>query len=74
MRRPGELREKEDERLKNIEQVVLKPQNLPEQVCLLADSPPAQGRSSISDLRAKAYGTDPLPGRILEAIGMNCGL
>jgi len=30
-RRPGDLPERGDERLKNIEQVVLKPHNLPEQ-------------------------------------------
>jgi len=50
MRRPGDLPEGRDERLTNMEQVVLKPQNLPEQLRLLADSPPAQGRHSISDL------------------------
>jgi len=32
------------------------------------DSPPAQGRPSISDLTTEAYETDLLPGKILEAI------
>jgi len=51
-----------------MEEVVLKPQNLPEQLRLSADSPPALGHPSISDLVARAYETDPLPGQILEAI------
>jgi len=73
-RRPGDLPEGVDERLENMEQVVLKPQNLPEQLRLLADSPPVQGRPSISDLMTEAYQTDPLPGKILEAIRTNSGL
>ena len=73
-RRPGDLPEGGDERLKNMEQVVLKPQNVPEQFRLLADSPPAQGRPSIPDLMIKAYQTDPLPGKIMDAIRTNCGL
>jgi len=39
--RPGDLPEEGNERLKNMEQVVLKPQNLPETLRLLADSLPA---------------------------------
>jgi len=39
-RRPGDLPEGGDERLKNMAQVVLKPQNLPKELRLLADSPP----------------------------------
>jgi len=57
-----------------MEQVVLKQENLPEQLRLLADSPPALGRPSISDFMIKEYGTDLLPGRILEAIRMRSGL
>jgi len=57
-----------------MEQVVLKPQNLPKELCLLADCPPAQGSPSISDLMTKAYRTDPLPGKMLEAIRTNSGL
>jgi len=74
MRRPGDLPEGGDERFKNMEQVVLKPRNQPEQLRLLADSPPAQGRPSISDLMTEAYETDPLPGKILEAIRTKQGL
>ena len=70
-RRPGDLPEGGDERLKNMEQVVLKPQNLPKELRLLADSPPAQGHSSILNLMMEASETDPLPGRILEAIRAN---
>jgi len=54
--------------------VVLKPQNLPKQLRLLADSLPAQGCPSIPDLMTEAYQTDPLPGKILEAIRTNSGL
>jgi len=57
-----------DERLKNMEQVVLKLQNLPKQLRMLVESPPAQGRPFISDLTTEAYEADPLPGKILEAI------
>ena len=73
-RRPGDLPEKGDERIENMEQVVLKPQNLPKRLRLLADSLPAQGRPSISDLMTKPYETDPLPGNILEAIQAKNGL
>jgi len=51
-----------------MEQVVLKPQNLPEQLRLLADSEPAQDGPSISNLMTEAYETDPLPGKIVEGI------
>jgi len=73
-RRPGDLPEGGDERLRNMEQVVLKPQNLPEQLRLLADSPPAQGRPFIFDPMIKAYQPDPLPGKILEAIRTENGM
>jgi len=73
-RRPGDLPEGGDERLKNMEQVVLKPQNLRKQLHLLADSPPAQGRPSISDLMTQASVTHPLPGKILEAVCTNGSL
>jgi len=60
-----------DERLKHMEQVVLKPQNLPEQLRLLADGPPAQGHPSIIDIFTHAYESDPLPEEILNAIRAN---
>ena len=72
-RRPGDHPEGGVERLKNMEQMVLKPQNLPEQLHLLADSPPTQGRPSIPNHMTKACQTDPLPGKILEAIQTNSG-
>ena len=73
-RRPGDLPEGGDERLTSMEQVVLKPQNLPEQLRLLADIPPAHGSPSVSDLLTKTYQTDPVAGKILEVIRMNSGL
>jgi len=73
-RRPGDLPEEGDERLNNMAQEVLKPQNLPEQLHLLADSPAMQGRPSLPELFIQAYETDPLPGKILEAIRTNGSL
>jgi len=73
-RRLGDHPEGGDERLDNLEQMVLKLQNLPEQLRLLADSPPAQGHPSISNLMTEAYETYPLPGKVLEAIRTKSGL
>ena len=73
-RRPGDLPEGGDERLKNMEQVVLKTQNLLEQLRLLADSPPTQGHPSLFDLMTEADETDPLPENILNAIRTNGSL
>ena len=41
-RRPGDRPEGGNNILKNVKNVVLKPQNLPEQLCLLADGSPAR--------------------------------
>jgi len=65
-RRPGDRPDQGDERLKNMEQMVPKLQNLPERLLLLVDSLPAQGRPSISNLITKAYIAVPLPGNIPE--------
>jgi hypothetical protein len=54
-RRPGDLPEGGDERLKNMEHVVLKPHNLLEQLRVLAKYLPVQNGSSISDLFDQAY-------------------
>jgi hypothetical protein len=67
-RRPGVLPEGGDERLKNMEHVVLKPHNRPEQLRISANDMSRQEASSISDLFAQAYEDDPLPNRILKAI------
>jgi hypothetical protein len=67
-RRPGDLPEGPDERLKNMEQVVLKPHNLPEQLCIWADCLCAQDHPSILDLFNQAYQVDPRPERIVKAI------
>jgi hypothetical protein len=57
-----------------MEQVVLKPQNLPEQVWVLANGPPVQDCPTISDFFTQAHETDSLPGEILKAIRMNGSL
>jgi hypothetical protein len=67
-RRPGDLPEGADERLINIEQVVLKPHNLPEQLRISASDMLEQEVPSIADLFAQAYMDDPLPKKILSAI------
>jgi hypothetical protein len=67
-RRPGDRPEGGDERLKNMEQVVLKPHNLPEQLRIAANNKPGQETSSISDLFVQAYRDVPLPNKILEAM------
>jgi hypothetical protein len=67
-RRPGDLPEGGDERLKNMEQVVLKPHNVPEQLKILANDVSVQDGPSISDLFDQAYEEDPLFKKILEAI------
>jgi hypothetical protein len=51
-----------------MEQVVLKPYNLPEQLRILESDLPVQDGSSISDVFDQAYQDDPLPRRILEAM------
>jgi hypothetical protein len=67
-RRLGDLPEGGDERLQNIEQVVLKPHNLPEQLRIAANDMPGQEVPLISNVFAQAYMEDPLPRKILEAI------
>jgi len=67
-RRPGDLPEGRDERLKNMEQVVLKPHNFPEQLRILANDLPVQERPSVSNHFNQAYQEDPLPDKILKAI------
>jgi hypothetical protein len=57
-----------DERSKNMEQVVLKWDNLAEQLRISANGMSRLVTSSISDLVAQAYPDDPLPIKILNAI------
>jgi len=73
-RRPGDLPEMGDERLKTVEQVVLKPQNLLEQLGLLAYTPPVQNCPSISDLVSALRSTNLRRANIWEAIWTNSGL
>jgi len=73
-RRPGDLPEGGDERLKNMEQVVLKPHNLPEQLRISANDIPDQEVPSITDHFIQAYKDDPLPSRILEAVRQGASL
>jgi len=57
-----------DERIKNMEQVVVKQQNLMEQLHLFADGLPVQGHHSISDMLTEADVTVPHPEKLVEAI------
>jgi len=66
-RRLGDLPERVDESLKNMEQVVLEPHNLPEQLRISANDIPDQEVPLISDLFIQAYKDDPLPNKVLEA-------
>jgi hypothetical protein len=67
-RRPGDLPEGGDDRLKSMEQVVLKPHNLPEQLRISANDMLECQVPLISDLFTQAYRDDPLPNKILDAI------
>jgi len=62
------------DRLKHMEQVVLKSQNLPVQLALLADNRPTQGNPSIPNHMAEVSVTDLLPGIISKPIWTNLGL
>jgi hypothetical protein len=73
-RRPGDLPEGWDERLKNMEQDVLKPHNLPEQLRISANDMLECQVPRISDLFTQAYRDDLLPNKILEAIRQGAGL
>jgi hypothetical protein len=50
-----------------MQQVVLKPDNLLEQLRISDNDMPEQGIPSVADLFAHAYMDDPLPKRILQA-------
>jgi len=67
-RRPGDLPEGGDERLNNMEQVVLKPHNLLEQFRIVANGIPAETHHLIDNLLDQAYHVDPLPDMVLKAI------
>jgi hypothetical protein len=67
-RRLGDHPEMGDGRLNSMEQVVLKPLNVLEQLGLLGDGLPMQGRPSISNLFTRVYTIDPLPWEILNII------
>jgi len=65
-RRPGDLPEVGDERLKTMEQVVLKPENLPEQLRILANNP--RKECSVQEQLEEASKQGGLTGRILDAV------
>jgi hypothetical protein len=67
-RRPKGLPERRNERLKNFEQVVLKPHNLLEQLRISPNDLPRQQVPSIYDLFAQAQMDDSLPKKSLQAI------
>ena len=69
---PGDLPEGGDERLKSMEQVVLKLHNLPQLLRILASDISRQEPPSILSLFERAYQEDPLPNKILEAIRRKC--
>jgi len=73
IRKPEDLPEVWDEIVQNMEQAVLKPQNLPVKLYSLVDSPLAQGCTSLYELSLAMYITEPLPRTILEAIRMHNG-
>jgi len=73
-RRPGDLPEGGDERLKNMEQVVLKPHNLPEQLRISANDISDREIPSICNLFIQAYKNDPQPNTVLEAIRQGASL
>jgi len=73
-RRPGDLPEGGDERLKSMEQVVLKLHNLPEQLQIWASDLAEQEHPSTFDLFNQAYEQDLLPEKIMNAIWINGSL
>jgi hypothetical protein len=67
IRRPGDLPEGGDERLKSMEQVVLKPENLPKQLQILANEINEEERT-IRQNWNDALGKDKLVMKILKAL------
>jgi hypothetical protein len=65
-RRPGDLPEGGDERLKTMEQVVLKPENLPEQLRILAND--LKEACSIQEQLGKAMREDDFAQKIFKAV------
>jgi hypothetical protein len=65
-RRPGDLHDGGDERLKTMEHVVLKPQNLPEQLQILAND--LIGTRLVQEQLKEASEQDNLVRRILDAV------
>jgi hypothetical protein len=72
--RPGVISGWGNETLKNTEHVVLKRQNLPEQLCLLANGPSVQGCPFMSNIFTRAYEVDPFPEKKLKTIWGNDSL
>jgi hypothetical protein len=67
-RRSGDLPEEGDERHLANQQAVLKPENLPDNLRLLADIPPKSGRFPLEDFFKHAYDTDPFPRKVLQML------
>jgi len=66
-RRSGDLPQEEgDERITERQKAVLKPQNLPDELRLLADIPPPVGRPPLESLLVEAYEADPFPQSVLD--------
>jgi hypothetical protein len=65
-RRPGDLPEGGDERLKTMKQVVLKPDNLPEQLQILSND--LKREHPVQEQLEEASGQDGLVRKILDAV------
>ena len=70
-RRSGDLPEEGDERLLENQQAVLKLQNLPENMRLLASNTSTNGRPPLDSLFKEAYEADTFPERILAMLAQN---
>jgi hypothetical protein len=68
IRRPGDLPEGGDERLKNMQQVVPKPHSLPVQLRISANYISEPDDPSIRNHFDQAYQEDSLPSKISEAV------
>jgi hypothetical protein len=67
-RRLGDLPERGDERLQNMEQVVLKSHNLPEQLQILANNSSVQKHPLTDHLFVQPFQADPLVKKVLKAV------
>lgn len=67
-RRPGDLPEEGDERILERFKAVLKPQNLPKELQISANTATATAPEPLQTLFDQAYDQDPFPNRVLEML------